>query len=43
MFENLNIYFKNTDCNVSVGEDEQGTTKLISRNPQQYFAKEKNK
>lgn len=34
MFENLNICFKNTVCKVSVGEDEQGTTKVISKNAQ---------
>lgn len=41
MSENLNIYFKNADCKVSVGGDEQGITKSILRNPQQYFAKAK--
>lgn len=43
MYENLNIYFKNTDCKASVWEDEQGTTKLIFRSPQQYFAKAEKK
>lgn len=43
MFENLNICFKNTVCEVSAGEDEQGTPKAISKNPQRYFAKAKNK
>lgn len=39
MYKNLNIYITDTDCKASVGEDEQGTTKLILRNP----AKAKNK
>lgn len=43
MYEDLNIYFKNTDCKASIGADEQGATKLIFKNPQRYFAKAKNK
>lgn len=42
MDENLNVYFKNTDCKASVGEGEQGTAQLIFRDPWQYFAKAKN-
>lgn len=41
MEENLNVYFKNTDCKASVGEGEQGTTKLTFRDPRQDFAKAK--